>query len=130
MVLLGFIWFIFFFYILVLVNVVVFKDFYILLDGFLVSLRESFWVGFENFKFLFVLKDVWLIIRNIILYNVVFLVFNLFFVIVFVIIMSELRNCCLVKVYYMMLLLLYFLFWMVINYFVYVFLSLDKGILN
>ena len=37
----GFIWFIFFFYIPVLANVVAFKDFHISPDGFLASLRES-----------------------------------------------------------------------------------------
>ena len=126
----GFIWFIFFFYIPVLANVVAFKDFHISPDGFLASLRESPWVGFENFKFLFASKDAWLITRNTILYNVVFLAFNLFFAIAFAIIMSELRNRRLVKVYHTMSLLPYFLSWMVINYFVYAFLSPDKGILN
>ncbi len=37
----GFIWFIFFFYIPVLANVVAFKDFHISTDGFLASLRKS-----------------------------------------------------------------------------------------
>ena len=64
------------------------------------------------------------------MYNVVFLAFNLFFAIAFAIIMSELRNRRLVKVYHTMSLLPYFLSWMVINYFVYAFLSPDKGILN
>ena len=76
---------------------------------------------FENFKFLFASKDAWLITRNTILYNVVFLAFNLFFAIAFAIIMSELRNRRLVKVYHTMSLLPYFLSWMVINYFVYAF---------
>ena len=76
---------------------VAFKDFHISPDGFLASLRESPWVGFENFKFLFASKDAWLITRNTILYNVVFLAFNLFFAIAFAIIMSELRNRRLVK---------------------------------
>ena len=126
----GFIWFIFYFYIPVLANVVAFKDFHISPNGFIASLRESPWVGFDNFKFLFASSDAWLITRNTILYNVIFLAFNLFFAVAFAIIMSELRNKKLVKVYNTMSLLPYFLSWVVISYFVYAFLSPEKGIIN
>ena len=126
----GFIWFIFFFYVPVLANVVAFKDFRISPNGFVDSLINSEWVGFDNFKFLFASKDAWLITRNTILYNVVFLALNLFFAIAFAIVMSELRNKRLVKVYHTMSLLPYFLSWVVISYFVYAFLSPDKGIIN
>lgn len=126
----GAIWFIFFFYIPVLANVVAFKDFHISPDGFFASLKESPWVGFDNFKFLFASNDAWLITKNTLLYNIVFLAFNLFFAIAFAIIMSELRNKKLVKVYHTMSLLPYFLSWVVISYFVYAFLSPDKGIIN
>lgn len=130
MVLPGVIWFIFFFYIPVLANVVAFKDFRLSPDGFISSLRQSPWVGFDNFKFLFASNDAWLITRNTLLYNIVFLAFNLFFAIAFAIVMSELRNKRLVKVYHTMSLLPYFLSWVVISYFVYAFLSPDKGIVN
>lgn len=126
----GFVWFIFFFYIPVLANVVAFKNFKITPNGFLNSLFTSDWVGFDNFKFLFASNDAWLITRNTILYNIVFLALNLFFAIAFAIIMSELRNKRLVKVYHTMSLLPYFLSWVVIGYFVYAFLSPDKGIIN
>lgn len=126
----GMIWFIFFFYIPVMANVVAFKDFRISPDGFFASLKQSPWVGFENFKFLFASSDAWLITRNTLVYNIVFLAFNLFFAIAFAIIMSELRNKRAVKVYHTMSLLPYFLSWVVISYFVYAFLSPDKGILN
>lgn len=126
----GFIWFIFFFYIPVLANVVAFKNFHISPNGFIDSLMTSEWVGFDNFKFLFASQDAWLITRNTLLYNIVFLAFNLFFAIAFAIIMSELRNKKFVKVYHTMSLLPYFLSWVVIGYFVYAFLSPDKGIIN
>lgn len=126
----GFLWFIFFFYIPVFANVVAFKNFRISPNGFIDSLLHSEWVGFDNFKFLFASKDAWLITRNTILYNVVFLALNLFFAIAFAIIMAELRNKRLVKVYHTMSLLPYFLSWVVISYFVYAFLSPDKGIFN
>lgn len=126
----GFIWFIFFFYIPVFANVVAFKDFRISPNGFIDSLLTSEWVGFDNFKFLFASNDAWLITRNTLVYNIVFLAFNLFFAISFAIVMSELRNKKMVKVYHTMSLLPYFLSWVVISYFVYAFLSPDKGIFN
>ncbi|WP_071130893.1 ABC transporter permease [Enterococcus timonensis] len=126
----GMIWFIFFFYIPVLTNVVAFKNFHYSPNGFLDSLITSPWVGFDNFKFLFASSDAWLITRNTILYNVVFLAFNLFFAISFAIVMSELRNKKTVKVYHTLTLLPYFLSWAVIDYFVYAFLSPSKGIVN
>lgn len=45
MVLPGFVWFIFFFYIPVLANVVAFKDFHYSAGGFLQSLKESPWLA-------------------------------------------------------------------------------------
>ena len=126
----GFLWFILFFYIPVFANVVAFKNFHISPNGFIDSLMTSEWVGFDNFKFLFASQDAWLITRNTLLYNIVFLAFNLFFAISFAIIMSELRNKRLVKVYHTMSLLPYFLSWVVIGYFVYAFLSPDKGMTN
>lgn len=130
MVLPGAVWFVFFFYIPVFANVVAFKDFHISPDGFLASLKASPWVGFDNFKFLFASSDAWLITRNTIVYNIVFLALNLFFAIAFAIIMSELRNKKAVKVYHTMSLLPYFLSWVIISFFVYAFLSPEKGFLN
>ncbi|MFD2307817.1 ABC transporter permease [Enterococcus termitis] len=124
------VWMIFFFYIPVLTNVVAFKDFHISPDGFIASLKESPWVGFENFKFLFSSNDAFLITKNTVLYNVTFITLNLVISVFFAIVMSELRNKRLVKVYQTMSLLPYFLSWVIIGYFVYAFLSPDKGMFN
>lgn len=124
------VWMIFFFYIPVLTNVVAFKDFHISPDGFLASLKASPWVGLENFKFLFSSNDAFLITKNTVLYNVTFITLNLVISVFFAIVMSELRNKRLVKVYQTMSLLPYFLSWVIIGYFVYAFLSPDKGIFN
>lgn len=126
----GMIWMIFFFYIPVFANVVAFKDFHISPDGFLTSLRESAWVGFDNFKFLFSSNEAYLITKNTVLYNLAFISLNLIISVFFAIVMSELRNKRLVKVYQTMSLLPYFLSWVIIGYFVYAFLSPDKGIFN
>ncbi|HEK9385092.1 TPA: sugar ABC transporter permease, partial [Streptococcus equi subsp. equi] len=105
-------------------------DFHYSAGGFMESLKESPWVGLDNFKYLFASKDAWLITRNTIAYNLIFLLFNVFFAIAFAIIMSELRNKKAVKVYHTMSLLPYFLSWVVIEYFVSAFLNTDKGFIN
>lgn len=70
----GALWLIFFFYIPVLGNVVAFKNFTYSDGGFFKSLQESPWVGFDNFKFLFSSSNAYIITRNTVLYNVVFII--------------------------------------------------------
>lgn len=126
----GFAWLIVFFYIPVFGNVVAFKDFQYAAGGFIDSLKASPWVGFDNFKFLFSSDNAYLITRNTVLYNLAFIVLGLIVAVMIAIIMSELRSKRLVKVYQTSMLLPYFLSWVVISYFVYAFLSPDKGLLN
>ena len=56
--------------------VIAFKEFKIN-GGFLKSFFTSKWVGFNNFKFLFASKDIWLIIRNTLAYNIVFIILGI-----------------------------------------------------
>ncbi|GEO57601.1 ABC transporter permease [Companilactobacillus bobalius] len=126
----GAIWMIFFFYIPVFANVVAFKEFQFSPDGFLASLAQSKWVGFQNFKFLFTSDAAWLITKNTLLYNLGFITLNLIISVFFAVVMSELRHKRLVKVYQTSMLLPYFLSWVIIGYFVMAFLNPDKGLLN
>lgn len=126
----GTIWLIIFFYIPVFGNVVAFKDFRYSDGGFFKSLSQSPWVGFDNFKFLFSSSNAYLITRNTVLYNVGFILINLFFAIFFAVILSEIRSKKLIKVYQTTMLLPYFISWVIISYFVYAFLSPEKGLLN
>ncbi|MGO2565064.1 MAG: ABC transporter permease [Brochothrix thermosphacta] len=126
----GFIWMIFFFYIPVLGNIVAFKDFRYSPDGFLASLKNSPWIGFDNFKFLFSSSDAYLITRNTLLYNIAFILIGLVCAILFAVILSEIRSRKMIKIYQTSMLLPYFLSWVIIGYFVYAFLSPDKGLLN
>lgn len=126
----GTVFLIFFFYIPVLANVVAFQDFQYSAEGFLYSLFHSPWVGFQNFKFFFASADFWLVLRNTVGYNLVFLGLNFFFAIFFGVVMSQLRNMKLLKVYQTAMLFPYFLSWAILMYFVYAFLSTDKGIIN
>lgn len=47
------------------------------------------WVGFDNFKFLFATQDAWVITRNTVLYNVVFIVLGLILSVGLALIMNE-----------------------------------------
>ncbi|ERL65209.1 hypothetical protein L248_2884 [Schleiferilactobacillus shenzhenensis LY-73] len=126
----GVVFMILFFYIPVLANVVAFKDFSYSEGGFIAGLLQSPWVGFNNFKFFFESADFWIVTRNTIGYNMVFLLLNFFFAIFFAIIMSQLRNRRLLRGYQTLMLFPYFLSWAVLQYFVYAFLNPDKGIVN
>jgi len=121
---------IFFFYIPVLGNVVAFKDFRYSPDGFLASLKNSPWVGFDNFKFLFSSSDAFMITRNTVLYNLGFIIIGLICAIFFAVVLSEIRSKKLIKIYQTSMLLPYFISWVIISYFVYAFLSPDKGLMN
>lgn len=127
----GVAWLILFFYIPVFGNIVAFKNFHFAQDGgFWQSIFSSEWVGFENFKFLFSSSNAYIITRNTILYNVGFIIIGLVSAVAIAVIMSQLRSKQLIKIYQTSMLLPYFLSWVIISYFVYAFLSPDKGMVN
>ncbi|HEL2119343.1 TPA: sugar ABC transporter permease [Streptococcus suis] len=130
MVLPGVIWLILFFYIPVFGNVIAFKDYRHTGNGFWDSLIQSKWIGLDNFKFLFQSSDAYIITRNTILYNLGFIVLGLIFAVGIAIIFSEMRSKKLVKIYQTTTLFPYFLSWVIISFFVYAFLSPDKGLIN
>ncbi|XCY66789.1 ABC transporter permease subunit [Streptococcus iniae] len=130
MVLPGVLWFITFFFIPVFGNVVAFQDFRITGEGFVDSVMHSKWVGFENFKFLFQSKDAYIITRNTLLYNIGFILLGLFFAVGIAIVFSQLRSKKMVKIFQTTTLFPYFLSWVIISFFVYAFLSPDKGLFN
>jgi putative aldouronate transport system permease protein len=124
------IWFVLFSYIPMLGTVLAFKQFKIHRDGFIASVFHSKWIGFENFKFLFGSEDAFIITRNTVAYNLVFIFLGLLFSLFFAIILNELRNKRLVKFYQSGILLPYFISMVVVSYFGLAFLSMDKGLLN
>ncbi|MGY3747025.1 ABC transporter permease [Vagococcus salmoninarum] len=126
----GLVWMIFFFYIPVFGNVVAFKDFKYSPDGFMASLINSPWVGFDNFKFLFSSSNAYLITRNTVLYNIGFITIGLVCALFIAVVLSEIRSKKMIKIYQTAMLLPYFLSWVIIGYFVYAFLSPDKGLMN
>jgi len=130
MILPGTIWFLIFAYLPMFGTVLAFKDFRINPDGFFASVFNSEWVGFKNFEYLFTTNDAYIITRNTILYNLAFIILGLVIAVGFAIMLSELVNKRTAKVYQTGMFLPHFLSWVIISYFAFTFLSVDKGTLN
>lgn len=82
------------------------------------GLFNSPWCGIQNFTFLFQSQYAWQITRNTLLYNLVFIILNLFFGVAFAIMLNELRNKLMAKFYQSILFLPYFFSWVVVAYMV------------
>lgn len=94
------------------------------------GLFGSKWVGFENFKFLFLSTDFFRINRNSICYNIAFTIIGTSFCLLVAIMLNEIKNKWSVKIFQTSFLLPAVLSWVIVSYIVYGFLSTDYGILN
>ena len=125
----GTIWFLIFAYLPMFGIIIAFKDWKIH-GGFFESLINSKWVGLDNFKFLFASTDAWLITRNTVLYNIVFILLGIVLPVTLAILLKELLNKKLSKFYQSAMFLPYFLSWVVVSYCLFAFLSPEKGYVN
>ncbi|MFD0620919.1 MULTISPECIES: ABC transporter permease [Paenibacillus] len=123
-------WFLFFSYLPMAGVVIAFKEYRNSRDGFWASIVDSKWVGWDNFKFLFSTNDAYIITRNTLLYNIFFIIVGLVLAVTMAIILAEITNKKLAKVYQTGMFLPYFLSWVIVGYFVFSFLSFDKGMIN
>lgn len=89
----------------------------------------SDFVGFQNFKYLFVTKDAFVITRNTIVYNLVFILVNTVLAVFVAILMAEMTSK-MKKVYQCLLLLPFMISMVIVSYLVFGFLSSDNGFLN
>ena len=88
------------------------------------------WIGFNNFKFLFLTKDAFIITRNTLCYNAVFIVLNLICAVTLAIALNELLNKKAAKIYQTVFMAPYFLSWVAISFIAFAFLNKDGGLLN
>ncbi|UTR13528.1 ABC transporter permease subunit [Salipaludibacillus sp. LMS25] len=130
MIMPGFIWLLVMKYLPMFGQVMAFKDFRFHPDGFFASVYHSEWIGFDNFRFLFSTNDAYVITRNTVLYNLVFIILGLILAVGVAIILSELTKQKLAKMYQTGMLFPHFLSWVVVSYFVFAFLSVDRGLFN
>jgi putative aldouronate transport system permease protein len=126
----GAIWFIIFSYIPMFGIVIAFKTYRVTGNGFIQDLLSSKWVGLKNFDFLFNSSDAWLITKNTVCYNVIFIILGIVLPVCIAIALNELLKKKLSKIYQTAMFLPYFLSWVVVSYCLYAFLSNDKGFVN
>ena len=98
--------------------------------GLLNSIITSDWIGLDNFKFLFSAGDIWIILRNTILYNIAFIILNIVVPVAMALLIGQLHNKRMAKVYQTAMFMPYFLSWVVVTALIWAFLSFDKGLLN
>ena len=127
----GAIWFVMFSYIPLFGILMAFKYYrYRPGKGFVYSLLTSKNVGFSNFNFLFRSPDLLNILRNTILYNVVFIILGATLPVCLAIMLTRLYSQLFAKVAQTTMFLPYFFSWTVVSYFLFAFLSTDKGLIN
>ena len=90
----------------------------------------SAWCGLQNFKFLFNTSDAYVITRNTVGYNLVFIFVGTFLNVTLAILMSLLFSKMASKVYQTIMIMPYFLSFVIVSYLVFAFLSMDNGFLN
>ncbi len=96
---------------------------------FLNNLIHSKWVGLDNFKFLFTTGDSWIMIRNTLAYNIVFIILGVIIPVAFAIMMSELSRKFVAKTYQTLMFFPYFLSWVVVSYFLNAFIDAQYGLI-
>ena len=84
---------------------------------------HSPWVGFDNFKFFFTSSDAWLVVRNTLGYNIVFIVVGTALSVLFAILLNEVISRRSLKVYQTIFFFPYFFSWIIVAYMVYSFIG-------
>jgi putative aldouronate transport system permease protein len=127
----GVIWLLLLRYLPMFGIVIAFKDYkiYTKAPSLINNVMHSKWVGFKNFDFMFATSDSWVMIRNTIGYNALWIVLGLIISVSFAIMLSELTNKFVAKLHQTLMFFPYFLSWVVASYFVLAFLDPTRGLL-
>ena len=98
-------------------------------ENFFVSVLNSPFIGFKNFEFLFRSPALMEVLRNTILYNLIFIILGMIVPVAVAIALNELWNQKRARFYQATMFLPYFLSWIVISYLVFVIFQ-SSGTLN
>lgn len=93
------------------------------------NVMHSKWVGLENFKFMFKTTDSWIMIRNTLGYNLLWILLGIVVAVSFAIMLDQITNKFVAKSYQTMMFFPYFLSWVVASYFVLAFLDPTRGLI-
>ena len=91
--------------------------------SFISNLLSSKWVGLKNFEYLFKTDSAWIMFRNTLGYNIVFIILGVIIPVAFAIMMNELTRKFVRKTYQTMMFFPYFLSWVVVSCFLNAFLD-------
>ena len=123
------IWYILFCFLPMAGIIIAFKD-YKINGSFINSMITSEWCVFENFEFLFKSNDIWIILRNTLGYNLLFIVLGIVLPVAATLMITMLHGKRISKAYQTAMFMPYFLSWVVVSALVWAFLSTDKGLIN
>ena len=90
----------------------------------------SDWVGLKNFEFLFASEDAWIITRNTVGYNLVFIVLGTVFSIFIAVLLAEVKGKHAIKLYQTVVLYPYLISILVVAYLLNAFLAGETGFIN
>ena len=126
------VWYICFCFLPMFGILIAFKNYRITEPGrsFFYNLLKSETVGFDNFKFLFTGGSMQLVIKLTLLYNIAFQILGILVPVTLAVLMSQLYSSCYAKICQTCMFFPYFMSWVVVTYFVFAFLSPDKGLAN
>lgn len=91
---------------------------------------KSPWYGLGNFSYLFKSNDLWIMLRNTIGYNVMFLVLGVLIGVSLAIVLSLLRQKLASKTYQTIFIMPHFLSMVIVSYIVLAFLNMENGFVN
>ena len=120
-----------------LIFLVIFK--YIPMAGIIIAFKKyrfsdgifgSKWVGFDNFKVFLRSHDLWVLLRNTIGYNLLFIISSLIAALIIAILLYELRSRIATKIYQTIMITPHFVSIIIVGYIAYVFLNPSGGVIN
>ncbi len=98
--------------------------------NFNLGILKSPFVGFDNFRYLFMTSDAAIITRNTLLYNLAFMLFNTVLGVGLAILICDTQRKRLQKLYQSIILFPFLMSMVIVGYIVYAFLSMQHGIVN
>lgn len=90
----------------------------------------SEWIGFKNFEFFFKSNDAWVVLRNTVGLNLLFIGLTLVISVAVALMINEIRSRTAVKLIQTIMFFPYFMSWVVVGYMLYAYLHHDYGIIN
>jgi putative aldouronate transport system permease protein len=128
----GFIWLLLIRYLPMFGIVMSFQDYTINYrnPSLLGNILNSPFNGVNNFRFVFQSDRAWVMIRNTLGYNALWIVLTMVIAVAFAVMLSEITRPLLARIYQTLMFFPYFISWVVVAYFAYAFLAPNYGLIS